>query len=161
MKETNITRNVHLLQRAGFGPTAEEIPSLSEKQTGNLTREILKKSTKRANFIKVTSNSFDGLVKGIMNEGRMQELTKEKRAEIRKQSREALKDLNLRWLDEMVNSDAQLLEKTAFFWHGHFACREINIYFQQQLLDVIRTNALGNFGSCFVRFQSLQRCWHF
>ena len=45
MKETNITRNVHLLQRAGFGPTAEEIPSLSEKQTGILTREILKKST--------------------------------------------------------------------------------------------------------------------
>src|SRR6187200_2630668 len=110
MKETNITRNVHLLQRAGFGPTAEEIPSLSEKQTGILTREILKKSTKRANFIKVTSNSFDGLVKGIVNEGRMQELTKEKRAEIRKQSREALKDLNLKWLDEMVNSDAQLLE---------------------------------------------------
>jgi uncharacterized protein (DUF1800 family) len=46
----------------------------------------------------------------------------------------------------MVNSDTQLLEKMAFFWHGHFACREINIYFQQQLLDVIRTNALGNFG---------------
>jgi uncharacterized protein (DUF1800 family) len=34
----------------------------------------------------------------------------------------------------------------AFFWHGHFACREINIFYQQQLLDVIRTNALGNFG---------------
>jgi uncharacterized protein (DUF1800 family) len=81
-----------------------------------------------------------------MAEGRMQELTREQRAEIRKQSREALKDLNLRWLEEMVNSDAQLMEKMAFFWHGHFACREINIYFQQQLLDVIRTNALGNFG---------------
>jgi uncharacterized protein (DUF1800 family) len=32
------------------------------------------------------------------------------------------------------------------FWHGHFACRVINIYFQQQLLNVIRENALGNFG---------------
>jgi uncharacterized protein (DUF1800 family) len=76
----------------------------------------------------------------------MQELTKEQRAELRKQSREALKDLNLRWLDEMVHSEAQLREKMAFFWHGHFACREINIFYQQQLLDVIRTNALGNFG---------------
>jgi uncharacterized protein (DUF1800 family) len=81
-----------------------------------------------------------------MAEGKMQELTKEQRAELRKQSREALKDLNLRWLDEMVHSEAQLREKMAFFWHGHFACREINIFYQQQLLDVIRTNALGNFG---------------
>jgi uncharacterized protein (DUF1800 family) len=81
-----------------------------------------------------------------MAEGKMQELTKEQRAELRKQSREALKDLNLRWLDEMVHSEAQLREKMAFFWHGHFACREINIFYQQRLLDVIRTNALGNFG---------------
>jgi uncharacterized protein (DUF1800 family) len=46
----------------------------------------------------------------------------------------------------MVHSEAQLREKMAFFWHGHFACREINIFYQQRLLDVIRTNALGNFG---------------
>ncbi|MEO9098760.1 MAG: DUF1800 domain-containing protein, partial [Ginsengibacter sp.] len=32
------------------------------------------------------------------------------------------------------------------FWHGHFACRVMNIYYQQQLLNVIRENALGNFG---------------
>ena len=33
----------------------------------------------------------------------------------------------------------------ALFWHGHFACRNLNVFFQQQLLDVIRRNALGNF----------------
>jgi len=33
----------------------------------------------------------------------------------------------------------------AFFWHGHFACRNLNIFFQQGLLDVIRKNATGNF----------------
>jgi uncharacterized protein (DUF1800 family) len=47
----------------------------------------------------------------------------------------------------MVNSSAQLREKMAFFWHGHFACRNLNIFFQQGLLDVIRRNALGNFGT--------------
>jgi uncharacterized protein (DUF1800 family) len=45
----------------------------------------------------------------------------------------------------MVNSDAQLREKMSFFWHGHFACRNLNIFFQQELLHVIRRNALGNF----------------
>src|SRR5258707_8368567 len=45
----------------------------------------------------------------------------------------------------MVDSRAQLREKMAFFWHGHFACRNLNIFFQQGLLDVIRRNALGSF----------------
>jgi uncharacterized protein (DUF1800 family) len=33
----------------------------------------------------------------------------------------------------------------AFFRHGHFASRNINIFFQQGLLDTIRQNALGSF----------------
>src|SRR4030095_7613275 len=45
----------------------------------------------------------------------------------------------------MVNSRAQLREKMAFFWHGHFACRNLNVFYQQALLDVIRRNALGSF----------------
>ena len=58
---------------------------------------------------------------------------------IREQSREDLKNLNLRWLDEMINNDeAQLREKMSLFWHGHFACRVINSYFQQELLQTIR-----------------------
>ena len=146
MKATNLIRNIHLLQRAGFGPSAEDIPNLSEAKAEQLFQQLLKKSSGNPAFIKVTTNAFDGLVKGIMAEGKMQELTKEQRAELRKKSREALKDLNLRWLDEMVHGEAQLREKMAFFWHGHFACREINIFYQQQLLDVIRTNALGSFG---------------
>src|SRR6185436_19949343 len=43
------------------------------------------------------------------------------------------------------NTDAQLREKMAFFWHGHFACRNLNVFYQQGLLDIIRSNALGNF----------------
>ena len=73
------------------------------------------------------------------------ELTKEQRKEIQELSREGLKKLNIAWLDKMVNSEAQLREKMSLFWHGHFACRVNNSYFQQELLQVIRENALGNF----------------
>jgi uncharacterized protein (DUF1800 family) len=45
----------------------------------------------------------------------------------------------------MVDSKAQLREKMAFFWHGHFASRNLNVFYQQGLLDVIRQNALGSF----------------
>ena len=44
------------------------------------------------------------------------------------------------------STDAQLREKMSLFWHGHFACRNLNIFYQQLLLDEIRTNALSNFG---------------
>jgi uncharacterized protein (DUF1800 family) len=46
----------------------------------------------------------------------------------------------------MAAGDAQLREKMALFWHGHFACRNLNIFYQQLLLHEIRTNAFSNFG---------------
>ena len=73
------------------------------------------------------------------------ELTREQRKEIQDQSREGLKNLNILWLENMVNSEAQLREKMGLFWHGHFACRFNNSFFQQELLQHIRENALGNF----------------
>ncbi|MEJ0083594.1 MAG: DUF1800 domain-containing protein [Puia sp.] len=64
---------------------------------------------------------------------------------IRKQSVQDIAKLNIRWLDEMTISDAQLLEKMSLFWHGHFASKTVNIIYDQALLHVIRENALGNF----------------
>jgi uncharacterized protein (DUF1800 family) len=147
MDKTRLSRNIHLLSRAGFGAAAEDLPQLQQLTEQQVFKNMLKASAKPPQLITVTSNTFDGLIKGIMNEGKMQELSKEQKAEVRKQSRDGLKDLNLRWLDEMVHSGAQLREKMAFFWHGHFACRQINIFFQQELLDIIRRNALSDFGT--------------
>lgn len=146
MAGINSNKNLHLLWRAGFGPAVTDLPGLDKLNHGELFKQILKSSSKPPVYINVASNMLQGLFKGIREEGKMQELTKEQKQEIRKQSREDLKTLNLQWLNEMVHSEAQLREKMAFFWHGHFACREINIFYQQILLDIIRKNALGNFG---------------
>jgi uncharacterized protein (DUF1800 family) len=96
--------------------------------------------------LQVANGSLDGLVKGIQDLGNMQKLTNDQKKQLRKQSADDIKSLNLMWLNEMINSEDQLREKMSLFWHGHFACRVINIYFQQQLINVIRENALGNFG---------------
>ncbi|MBS4063206.1 MAG: DUF1800 domain-containing protein, partial [Chitinophagaceae bacterium] len=74
-------------------------------------------------------------------------LTQEQRQQLQKKSREEIRNINLEWLDEMVNSEQQLREKMAFFWHGHFACRNLNALYQQDLINIIRRNALGNFGT--------------
>jgi len=122
---------------------ANELSSVTQKE---LYKILQKTSSKKPEPLNVASNAFDGLVKGVQDIGRMQNLTQEQKKQLRKQSAEDIKSLNLTWLSEMINSEAQLREKMSLFWHGHFACRVINIYYQQELLNIIRQNALGNFG---------------
>ncbi len=141
------SRNIHLLWRAGFGPDTGDLQVAGKRLPKETYASLLKASTATPEYIRVSTNTLDGLWKGILNEGKIQELSKEQKQQLRKESRESIKNLNLRWLDEMVHSKAQLREKMSFFWHGHFANREINIYFQQHLLDILRRNALGNFGT--------------
>ena len=146
MPLTNQLKNQHLLWRAAFGPMAENVKELDQVTQKQLFLLLQKKSAKKPSALNVATNSFDGLVKGVQDLGKMQQLTQDQKKQMRKQSAEDIKNLNLTWLSEMINSEAQLREKMSLFWHGHFACRVVNIYFQQQLLNVIRENALDNFG---------------
>jgi uncharacterized protein (DUF1800 family) len=145
---SNRLKNQHLLWRAGFGPMAENAAAMDTIPQKNLWELLLKTSAKKPAKLNVAQNLFDGLYKGVKDVSEMQqkEVNAANRGKmIREQSREDLKNLNILWLDEMINSEAQLREKMSLFWHGHFACRVINSYFQQELLQVIRENALGNF----------------
>src|SRR6185295_1294303 len=106
-------------------------------------------SERKPEYINVADNVLQGLYMGAEEIGRQQkkELTTDERKMIQQKNRDGIRNLNIYWMHEMVNSAAQLREKMAFFWHGHFACRNLNIFFQQGLMDVIRRNALGNFGT--------------
>ena len=147
MNLSNRLKNQHLLWRAAFGPMAENAASLDDLSQKKLWELLLKTSSKSPAKIEVAQNLTDGLVKGVQDLSMQSELLKADAArKKRQQSRDELKSLNILWLDEMINSEAQLREKMSLFWHGHFACRVVNSYFQQELLHVIRTNALGNFG---------------
>ena len=146
MAFTNQLKNQHLLWRAAFGPMAENINELGHVSQKELYDLLLKTSSHKPVLINVAGNSVDGFVKGIQEIGKMEKPTREQRKQMRKQSASDLKNLNLSWLSEMINSEAQLREKMSLFWHGHFACRVINIYYQQELLQSVRENALGNFG---------------
>lgn len=153
MGVSNQLKNQHLLWRAGFGPRAEDIPLLYSKSPQEIYSSLVKDSRSGFQNIEVAYNWAGGLVGGlkeaIKNEtvtinmdGKQVEMTKQ---EIRKKQRDEEKNINLRWFSELVNNKAQLREKMAFFWHGHFACRNINAYYQQILLNIIRKNALGKF----------------
>ncbi len=147
MSLTNQIKNQHLLWRAGFGPSAEELNDLSKFSTKQVYKSIVKASEKKPEPIDEAKGTMQGLIMGISDLGKIQrnELNADEKKLLQQKLQEGVRNLNLAWMKEMVNSDAQLREKMSFFWHGHFACRNLNVFFQQGLLNVIRNNALGNF----------------
>jgi len=57
------------------------------------------------------------------------------------------------WLDRMVRSDQQLVERMAFIWHDWFANSNEKVNSQQRMLDqnqLFRDHALGNFRDLFL-----------
>jgi uncharacterized protein (DUF1800 family) len=144
---TNQLKNQHLLWRAGFGPTVEEFHQLPKFSPQSYLTALFKASSKHPGTIDVASNVLKGLVMGMDEVAKQsRQLSDEDKKKLRQQSRQDIKNLNLTWLNEMVTTGQQMREKLSLFWHGHFASRNLNILYQQQLLDVIRQNALGNFG---------------
>ena len=144
-------KNQHLLWRAGFGIDSHNLNLLNNINHKELFSNLEKSNSKNIEYFDVADNSLEGIFMGIGDAVKMEQLVKngldnETKKKFRQQSREYIKNLNIKWLDEMVNGQSPMREKMAFFWHGHFACRDINIFFQQKLLQEIRINAIENFG---------------
>jgi uncharacterized protein (DUF1800 family) len=144
-------KHIHFYWRAGFGPTPEMLGQASRFKPSTFFEAYAAASKKAPAPLLVASNLADGLMNGLGELGRMQSLSEEDRRKQRQQmqaeSRKQIRSLNLMWLNEMVHSPAQLREKMSLFWHNHFACRNLNSYYQQQLINVIREGALGSFSS--------------
>jgi len=148
MSLANQLKNQHLMWRAGFGPAVEQLADLPEVTPKQLYKALQTASSKKPEYIDVADDFLKGLWAGIDEVGRQErrkEMTEEERKKVQQKQRESVRSLNLNWLSVFVNTDAQLREKMALFWHGHFACRNLNVFYQQGLLDVIRRNALGSF----------------
>jgi uncharacterized protein (DUF1800 family) len=143
----NQLKNQHLWWRAGFGPPSDKVKELLNEKPEKLFHSILKASEKTPDFFDLTDPDLKEMVMENQQTGtaKMQGLKPDQKQMIRKQSVQDISKLNLRWLQEMTDSPAQLLEKMSLFWHGHFASKTVNIIYDQALLNVIRANALGNF----------------
>ncbi|AZB08184.1 DUF1800 domain-containing protein [Chryseobacterium sp. G0162] len=134
----SLLKNKHLFWRSGFGVGINQIDDLKNKNTKTLINELFKEG----NFTEVSYDTPDiDPTTDYMNST----VPAEKKKEMQRIYRAQNEELNLNFLDKMVNSQEQMKEKMAFFWHGHFASRVLNPKFNRQLLNTIRKNALGNF----------------
>ncbi|HSN09461.1 MAG TPA: DUF1800 family protein, partial [Hanamia sp.] len=115
MPVSNQQKNQHLLWRAAFGPMAENANQLGHISQKDLYQVLVKTSSKEPVALNVAGNMYDGLIKGLQDIGKMQQLSKDQKRQFRKQSAEGIRSLNILWLDEMINSQAQLREKMSLF----------------------------------------------
>ncbi len=130
----------HLYHRAGFGLAVKELKE--NKGYTAILESILKKPSgyKALETISLAQvQEMQEQIKAANDKG--------EKKDVKQVLKQNIFGLNGMWFNEMVQTNSPLREKMALFWHGHFACRSINPYFEQQYLDIIRKHALGNFGA--------------
>jgi len=134
---SDFKKNMHLVNRAGFGMSLKQITTFEKQSTAVLCKQYAQEHE----FHPISFNTeqtdigYTSLSKlNAADKKMVQQLNRKRNIEI-----------NLNFLNEMVHSEDQLREKMAFFWHGHFASRVINSNFSAHILNEIRKNALGNF----------------
>jgi hypothetical protein len=151
----------HLLWRAGFGGTDEQIETLvkwgPEKSVDHLLdigkvafdapkddlfdKEVMRQPTaeEKAAYRAAAKSQDENALAQFRVKRQMQE----------QDDRKQVREMQKWWLKRMIESPKPLEEKMTLFWHGHFATsyrtiqNSYHMFMQNQLF---RTHAVGNFG---------------
>jgi len=126
----------HLYARAGFGLCFSDKRSEERHSVKKEVKELFKAS-EAAEPLSVVQDNIDYM--------KLATADMQAKKQIIQQQRQQEKDLNLAWMNRMSITNAQLREKMTLFWHNHFACRINNAFYAQQLNNIQRNYALGNF----------------
>jgi uncharacterized protein (DUF1800 family) len=151
----------HLLNRAGFGGTAEEIDKVLKLGPAAAVDMLLDFKDKSAeeqgsdvpdlSAIKDVGGSFAEIRKKY--QGKSEEEKKELRRMVMQANREAIQATLHWWLKRMAFGPHPLQEKLTLFWHGHFVTsdkdeRSASAMWKQN--ELLRKDSVGNFRQ-FVR----------
>ncbi|GAC1303557.1 MAG: DUF1800 domain-containing protein [Mucilaginibacter sp.] len=131
----NIRQVKHLWARAGFGMRFEDLKEMEHASIKHAVKKLFGAGNAQPVEVVKVMTDYAVLAKGDAMEKKM----------FLQQQRQEEKDLNITWFNHMSTTDAILQEKMTLFWHNHFARRSNNSFFAQQLNNIHRENALGNF----------------
>jgi uncharacterized protein (DUF1800 family) len=132
----------HLYARAGFGIRFEDLHDRANWSIKKTVKKLFQTSETVKPITVVTEN---------LDLRYHKDQTEDEKKVIQQARNQQEKDLNAAWLKQMNDSDAQLREKMTLFWHNHFACNIGNSYYEQQLNNIERANALGNFKTLLIQ----------
>ena len=141
----------HLLSRAGFGGTPEEISAVHAKGLERAVHDLVEPGAE-AYEVAAPGWAHPQDLRDLRREARMakERGDNSKVREVRKMEGEELLDLRRWWLGWMGATPAPLVEKLTLFWHGHFATSAEKVkdgYWMWRQNDTLRRHALGNFVS--------------
>ncbi len=151
----------HLLLRAGFGGTPEQIRTLANWGPERAVDHLL--NVEAVEYKRPTAEEFDKNIMRPPSEAEQAEYRAAARrgdedtlARFRLQQqqseradRDQVRQMQRWWLTRLIETPKPLEEKMTLFWHGHFATshrtieNSYHMYMQNQLF---RSKALGNFG---------------
>jgi uncharacterized protein (DUF1800 family) len=132
----NLRQIKHLYSRAGFGLTFADKKAVGHDSVKRAVKDMFKSSE---------VDEPINIVQGNTDYAMLMKSDVLAKKQILQQQRQQEKDLNLAWINKMSTTDAVLREKMTLFWHSHFACRSNNALYAQQLNNIQREHALGNF----------------
>ena len=134
MANSDIDLMAHLMRRAGFGATRDELEALVEKGYEAAVEDLL------------TPDSVEAMPDDIIRRYHVDQ------SELRIQGAAAAN-----WLYKMVSTSAPLQEKTALFWHTLFAAGERKVNNLKTIVsqvDRFRRHGLGSFRTLLVELSS-------
>lgn len=145
----------HLLARAGFGGTLEEIARVRELGPSRAVSMLMDFPDSPADeqgvgpdlsAIEGYPSNFTEIRK--LYQGKTEQERQRIRQELMRANREAIGETISWWMRRMATGPAPLHEKLVLFWHGHFTSsareeRQASLIWQQNELH--RTMAAGNF----------------
>jgi uncharacterized protein (DUF1800 family) len=147
-RKDNFLKIKHLYSRAGFGISYPALQKSSRKSPEKVVQQLLQMPKQPAELNTVQPEAVKLQMRRQSELGAKKELTdaeKDERQQITKAQNDQSRQLNLDWIQRMIETENPLLEKMTLFWHGHFACRSNNPMYAQQLNNIQRKYALGDF----------------
>jgi uncharacterized protein (DUF1800 family) len=108
----------HLLRRATFGPTADEVDAAQTAGVAATVDRLLRPSTPDHG---VAATPLPQLGPDPYANRGGGGLSREEKQQAKVARREQIQALTQWWIRRMVAADHQLTEKMVFFWHGHWA----------------------------------------
>lgn len=150
----------HLLLRAGFGGTPQQIQTLASWGPEKAVDYIL--SVESVPYEAVKADAFDRDIMRPPNEAELAEIRQARRTqdeallgriqamrmERERIDRRQMREIQRWWLTRMIETPRPLEEKITLFWHGHFATsyrtveNSYHLFMQNQMF---RRHGLGNF----------------
>ena len=147
--DENALKIKHLYSRAGFGISYSELQNVSKRPYEKVVKELFKEARKDddISLVDVTETKSQMLMQAGLykKKAQLNEEEKQLKKDIIRQQNDKSRDLNIGFVEKMINTKAPLREKMTLFWHGHFACRTRIPMYAQQLNNIQRDESLGNF----------------